>query len=66
MDIETQSMAGAFMAYHGSNLNSSIPMILGNAGFRVRLFFFRARRDDTHGHSLQGGATLLWMKTDGL
>jgi hypothetical protein len=33
-----------------------IPMILGNAGIRVRLFLFRARRDDTHGRSLQGGA----------
>jgi hypothetical protein len=31
-------------------------MILGNAGIRVRLFLFRARRDDTHGRSLQGGA----------
>ncbi len=31
-------------------------MILGNAGIRVRLFLFRARRDDTHGYSLQGGA----------
>ncbi len=46
-------------------------MVLGNAEFRVRLFLFRARRDDTHGcrqdvgkgreqerklHSLQGGA----------
>ncbi len=33
-----------------------IPMILENAGFRVRLFLFRARHDDAHGHSLQGGA----------
>lgn len=31
-------------------------MILGNACFRVRLFLFRARRDDEHGRSLQRGA----------
>ncbi len=43
-----------------------IPKIFEDAGFRVRLFIFRARRDDAHGRSLQGGATLLWMKTDGL
>ncbi len=30
-------------------------MILGNEGFRVHLFLFRARRDDAHGRSLQGG-----------
>jgi len=41
-------------------------MILGNAGLKVRLLLFRAWRDDAHGHSLQGGATRLWMKTDGL
>jgi len=46
------------------NFRLPISKILENAGFRVRLFLFRARRDDAHGRSLQGGATLLWMKTD--
>ncbi len=47
-------------------LSINIPVIHRNAGFRVRLFLFRARRDDAHGHSLQGEVTRLWVKTDGL